>query len=109
MIRKTMVTTLYESAGSYDYPIQEVGSLSMAAAPEPSTWAMLAVGFGASASSAAGGPRASRPPLADMGAARNGGGAAEARFPCWLLTLQAQLQEKKIKPVLNRTVVALDS
>ncbi len=45
MIRKTMVTTLYESAGSYDYPIQEVGSLSMAAAPEPSTWAMLAVGF----------------------------------------------------------------
>jgi hypothetical protein len=36
---------------------------------------------------------------------------------CWLLTLpaqllltlQAQLQEKKIKPVLNRTVVALDS
>ncbi len=36
---------LYESAGSYNYPIQEIGSLSVAAAPEPSTWAMLAVGF----------------------------------------------------------------
>ena len=37
--------SLYESAGSYNYPIQEVGSLSVAAAPEPSTWAMLVVGF----------------------------------------------------------------
>ena len=37
--------SLYESAGSYNYPIQEVGSLSVAAAPEPSTWAMLALGF----------------------------------------------------------------
>ena len=45
------------SAGSYNYPIQEIGSLSVAAAPEPSTWAMLALGFAASASSAAGGPR----------------------------------------------------
>src|ERR1700734_1586383 len=37
--------SLYESAGSYNYPIQEIGSLSVAAAPEPSTWAMLALGF----------------------------------------------------------------
>jgi hypothetical protein len=38
--------SLYESAGSYNYPIQEFGSLSVAAGtPEPSTWAMLAMGF----------------------------------------------------------------
>lgn len=37
--------SLYESAGSYNYPIQEVGSLGVAAAPEPSTWAMLGLGF----------------------------------------------------------------
>ena len=37
--------SLYESAGSYNYPIQESGTLSVAAAPELSTWAMLAVGF----------------------------------------------------------------
>jgi hypothetical protein len=37
--------SLYESAGSYNYPIQEIGSLSVAAAPELSTWAMLGVGF----------------------------------------------------------------
>ena len=37
--------SLYESAGSYNYPIQESGTLSVAAAPEPSTWALLAVGF----------------------------------------------------------------
>jgi hypothetical protein len=39
--------SLYESAGSYNYPIEEFGSLSVAAAPEPSTWAMLALGFAA--------------------------------------------------------------
>ena len=39
--------SLYESAGSYNYPIEEIGSLSVAAAPEPSTWAMLALGFAA--------------------------------------------------------------
>jgi hypothetical protein len=39
--------SLYESAGSYNFPIQEIGSLSVAAAPEPSTWAMLALGFAA--------------------------------------------------------------
>ncbi len=37
--------SLYELAGSYNYPIQESGTLSVAAAPEPSTWAMLALGF----------------------------------------------------------------
>jgi PEP-CTERM motif len=37
--------SLYESAGSYNYPIQEFGTLSVAAAPEPSTWVMLAMGF----------------------------------------------------------------
>ena len=37
--------SLYESAGSYNYPIEEIGTLSVAAAPEPSTWAMLALGF----------------------------------------------------------------
>ena len=39
--------SLYESAGSYNYPIEENGTLSVAAAPEPSTWAMLALGFAA--------------------------------------------------------------
>ena len=37
--------SLYESSGSYNYPIQEFGTLSVAGAPEPSTWAMLALGF----------------------------------------------------------------
>jgi hypothetical protein len=36
--------SLYESAGG-TYPIEESGTLSIAAAPEPSTWAMLALGF----------------------------------------------------------------
>jgi PEP-CTERM motif len=39
------VYSLYESAGSYNYPIQEIGSLNVAGAPEPSTWAMLGLGF----------------------------------------------------------------
>ena len=37
--------SLWEFVGSYNYPIQESGTLSVAAAPEPSTWAMLALGF----------------------------------------------------------------
>ena len=37
--------SLWESANSYSYPIQESGTLSGAAAPELSTWAMLALGF----------------------------------------------------------------
>jgi hypothetical protein len=37
--------SLFESAGSYNYAIQESGTLSVAGAPELSTWAMLAVGF----------------------------------------------------------------
>ena len=36
--------SLYESAGG-SYPFEESGTLSVAAAPEPSTWAMLALGF----------------------------------------------------------------
>src|SRR5580700_5174471 len=34
--------SLYESAGG-SYPIQEIGTLSVAGTPEPSTWAMLAL------------------------------------------------------------------
>jgi PEP-CTERM motif len=37
--------TLYESVGTYNYPIQESGTLSVMATPEPSTWAMLLLGF----------------------------------------------------------------
>jgi PEP-CTERM motif len=36
--------SLYESAGG-SYPIAEIGTLSVAGAPEPSTWAMLGLGF----------------------------------------------------------------
>jgi hypothetical protein len=38
--------SLWESVGSYNYPIAESGTLNVAAAPELSTWAMLAIGFG---------------------------------------------------------------
>ena len=38
--------SLYELAGGYNYPIQESGTLERGrGAPEPSTWAMLALGF----------------------------------------------------------------
>ena len=37
--------SLWESTGSYNYPIAESGALSVAAAPELSTWAMLGLGF----------------------------------------------------------------
>lgn len=37
--------SLWESASSYNYPIQESGTLSVAAVPELSTWAMLGLGF----------------------------------------------------------------
>ncbi len=37
--------SLWESANSYNYPIEESGALSVAAAPELSTWAMLGLGF----------------------------------------------------------------
>jgi MYXO-CTERM domain-containing protein len=37
--------SLWESAGSYNYPIEESGNLSVTAAPELPTWAMLALGF----------------------------------------------------------------
>jgi hypothetical protein len=39
--------SLFESAGPYNYPIQERGTLNVAAAPELSTWAMLAMGLAA--------------------------------------------------------------
>ena len=37
--------SLWESVGSYNYPIEESGNLSMTAVPEPSTWAMMLIGF----------------------------------------------------------------
>ena len=37
--------SLWESVGSYNYPIEESGNLSMTAVPEPSTWAMMLLGF----------------------------------------------------------------
>jgi hypothetical protein len=37
--------SLWESSGSYNYPIQESGTLSVAAVPELSTCAMFALGF----------------------------------------------------------------
>jgi hypothetical protein len=37
--------SLWESAGAFNYPIQQSGTLTVAAAPELSTWAMLTVGF----------------------------------------------------------------
>jgi hypothetical protein len=37
--------SLWESASPYGYPIEESGSLSVAAVPELSTWAMLGLGF----------------------------------------------------------------
>lgn len=37
--------SLWESAGPYNYPIQESGTLSVAAVPELPTWAMFGLGF----------------------------------------------------------------
>ena len=37
--------SLWESANSYNYPIEESGTLSVATVPELSTWAMLGLGF----------------------------------------------------------------
>jgi hypothetical protein len=37
--------SLWESADAYNYPIEESGTLSVAAVPELSTWAMLGLGF----------------------------------------------------------------
>ena len=37
--------SLWESAGPYNYSIQESGTLRVAAAPELSTWAMFGLGF----------------------------------------------------------------
>ena len=80
----------------------------MAAAPEPSTWAMLVVGFADLSLLRAPADRAPRARPWLTRRRLNGGKARPlTAFLGWLLTLQAQLQEKKIKPVLNRTVVAL--
>ena len=37
--------SLWESVGSYNYPIEESGTLSVAAVPEMSTWVMMLTGF----------------------------------------------------------------
>jgi hypothetical protein len=37
--------SLWESASPYNYPIEESGTLGVAAVPELSTWAMLGLGF----------------------------------------------------------------
>jgi len=37
--------SLFESAPGRGYPIQESGNLTVSAVPEPSTWAMLLLGF----------------------------------------------------------------
>jgi hypothetical protein len=37
--------SLWESVGSYNYPIAESGALSVTTVPEPSTWAMMLLGF----------------------------------------------------------------
>jgi hypothetical protein len=37
--------SLWESVGGGNYPIQETGNLTVVAAPELSTWAMMLAGF----------------------------------------------------------------
>ena len=39
--------SLWESVGSYNYPVQTSGTFSVVAAPEPSTWLMMMLGFAA--------------------------------------------------------------
>ena len=39
--------SLWESVGGYNYPVQTSGRLSVAAAPEASTWLMMTLGFAA--------------------------------------------------------------
>ncbi|MGA2487280.1 MAG: PEP-CTERM sorting domain-containing protein [Roseiarcus sp.] len=38
--------SLFESAPGLGYPIQEIGNLTVSAVAEPSTWAMMLLGFG---------------------------------------------------------------
>ena len=77
--------SLWESAGSYNYPIQESGTLSVAAVPELSTWAMFGLGF------------------AGLGLAcrRRAPRLAHDASECW--------RQEPIKPVMNCSVVQLDS
>ena len=56
---------LWESAGPSNYPIEESGTLSVAAVPELSTWAMLGLGF--AGLGVAGRPRAPRPAERSLG------------------------------------------
>lgn len=51
--------SLWESAGSYNYPVETSGTFSVAAAPEASTWLMMIVGF--AALFAMSGPRRQKP------------------------------------------------
>ena len=39
--------SLWESVGSYNYPVETSGTFSVAAAPEASTWLLMMVGFAA--------------------------------------------------------------
>jgi hypothetical protein len=57
--------SLWESSGPCDYPIQESGTLSVAAVPELSTWAMFGLGF--AALGLAGRRRSQRLPEASLG------------------------------------------
>ena len=59
--------SLWESVSPYNYPIEESGTLSVAAVPELSTWAMLGLGF--AGLSVAGRSRPSRPAEARLGQA----------------------------------------
>ena len=103
--------SLWESSGSYNYPIEESGSLSVAAAPELSTWAMLALGFAGlrSLAAGAGALRGSRPPRLERRAICNAAGPPYRRGPCLVWRVTRERSNRKIKPVLNREVVSLDS
>ena len=63
--------SLWESADSYNYPIEESGTLSVAAVPELSTWAMMGLGF--AGLGVAGRGRARRRPEESLGEAPNPG------------------------------------
>ena len=87
--------SLWESVGSYNYPIAESGNLSVTAAPELSTWAMLAVGFAGSRSRRppppAGAASGARPRLAPPPATPQG--RAHWRVLCLCAARDARAQE----------------
>ena len=85
--------SLWESVGSYNYPIAESGNLSVAAAPELSTWAMLALGFAGLRrwSAAAAARRVWRPASARRATLRRLRGAPYGRpLLCWTRDARAQ-------------------